>query len=162
MFKIHKGTTRRAIVLGHVVIKIPRFFPILFRKESNYRKRTLPWQGLVGNITECGTSNCFHSEMPFLTRVYFCAIIFTIQKFEKGRHPTREEIRVLINKLSPKARTQADYVEPHCFQPSNFIINDSGWHVIDYGDRFLGQYMSFSNFLFRNREELMPLFAPIK
>ncbi len=158
-----KGSTRTTVLVGGFAFKFVNNLPVpRGKKEGMYVEKNLFWHGLIGNISEFGVSITYGDVLPFIARTYFGIGLLNIQKRIHGRQPTKEEIKKFLNGLSKEAYRDICWVTPHQTDPHNFIIDEKGWHVIDYGDRFSDSYGSFSCFLFKHREELIPLFASMK
>lgn len=117
--KISEGTTRTVFVVAEkFVVKIP--------------KGVFIWGGIKWNMWEFIVSYFYAKKYrPLLTPTHFSLGLFSIQKFEKGRRPTVPEIDDLIKRVFRTEGVRG--IDPHCFRIGNFIINESGWHIVDYG-----------------------------
>ncbi|HEY9584037.1 MAG TPA: hypothetical protein VJI33_00430 [Candidatus Paceibacterota bacterium] len=142
-----------------LVIKLPFLFRLRqrkFRKLSEYYF----WKGVVSNLTEYATFRTSGYRLPFLTPTYFSLFgLFNVQRYEKGRQPSEAELREMRARWSPEAQRNAERVDSHHLQVTNFIVNNRGWHVIDYGDHVNSWGMSFSCFLIEHAEELAKCFS---
>ncbi len=158
-----KGSTRTSVIVGGFVFKFVNKLPVPpGKKEGMYVEKNLFWHGLIGNVSEFGVSISYGSVLPFIARTYFGIGLLNIQKRIRGKQPTSEEVKKLLNNLSKEAYRDICWVAPHQTDPHNFIIDEKGWHVVDYGDRFSDTYGSFSGFLFKHREELTKHFQEMK
>lgn len=160
MFETRCGSTRRVLLIGPIAVKIPRMLPFSRQECDVPMHMWIFWHGLVGNLTEWANYR-MGSRMPFLVRVYFSCGLFSVQKRERGRHPTDDEIDERFRDLSPEARKDLRLVDRHHMQPTNFIVNESGWHVVDYGDHLASKGITLARFFIDHEKEVTKAFSAL-
>src|SRR5580700_5329414 len=135
MFKIHRGSTRLVILCGPVVFKTILPFSLFGFLRYNALRRLYFWKGILANMTEAATWRIYKTRgMSFLTPNYFTCGFFNIQKRERGRHPSKEELEAIKQALSLGTQAHLRRVDSHHFVPDTFLITQNGWRVIDYGE----------------------------
>jgi len=166
LMKIKRGSTRVAIICGGFAFKFCRISPLLnivkrgvkllFRNKLS----SLPlyagmrWnyftRGLKANIYEY---QCWKTtKASFLVRTYASFYFLNIQKEECGQELTQKEMSELVDAIGHKTKN-IDYVDPHCFAPDNFVKNDRGYRMVDYGDRNSGT-LSLNEFIKQSQREI--------
>jgi len=169
--KIVRGSARIVLLFENFVLKFASITPLwgivketpvlVFRGRwkfiPNMTSRKWYWfmKGIRQNITE---RRCWKScHESFLVPTYFSLGFISIQKREKGEEPTWEEMNKLVNKMGSVTKNQVYTIDPHCFSPKNFLRNNSGYRVFDYGDASY-QPLRFTEYILRWRKELSEVF----
>lgn len=157
--KIRYGSGRVVLFLGGFAIKICRLTPLwnlifdlwwlIKRGNFKYIPRAVKnkWRfinkGIKQNVNEF---KCWEScKAPFLVPTYFTLGLINVQKAEYGEVPNIIEMAQLCNLIESKTDTQFNELDAHCLSPDNFLRNEQGYKIVDYGDG-------------SSREVLFPLF----
>lgn len=73
-------------------------------------------------------------KAPFLSKTYFSFGIMNIQNFEKGDHPTKEELSAIFKRIDASTHNERMQLSSHCLNLQNFIRTKKGLRLVDYGD----------------------------
>ena len=165
-----KGTGRTVVFFGCFALKFCRIKPLLdilkylqeeelseLRWNSFLSNVKFGWyffrRGIKQNLTEY---DCWKkTKAPFLAPTYFSLGIMNIQKKEEGEQPALEKMVKIISAIAEK--TGADFseiycVDPHCLQPDNFLKNENGYIIVDYGDS--DNVFTFPQFIAKWQKEI--------
>lgn len=168
--RIKYGSVRMALILGSLVIKVPRLrFPFHRFKEATEALLTGRWRGIspqlgyIGyhfrtvikqNWAEFRTWRSLRAE--FLAPTYFSCGVLTIGRYIEGKQPDLYlDLLPLWKGLSPTARQEFEEVDPHSTcTTANILRTSNGYCFVDYGDSSgeLGRFLS------RNQAEVAKLF----
>jgi len=166
--KVQLGSGRIVFLVGRYAFKFPRPGCLLkvakaipkfaikgeWKKISNVTKWA--WyifcKGIHQNTTEY---RCWRRcRASFLVPTYFTlGGMVNIQKLESGQVPSWDEILSLFQAIAAMTENQVRRVDPHCFEPQNFLKNQDGMRILDYGDGS-DQPLRFTDFILRWHKEL--------
>jgi hypothetical protein len=163
--KIERGGYRLVIFLGDYVIKIPQLASFrvfcslpsyIYKKQLRLFGPELEWawarfkEALVENTSEY---RCWRrTKAKFLAPTIFSLGFVNLQKREVGTHPDNNQRLEIIKKLSDKTR-DIFKIDQHCTNPLNFVKNERGCILVDYGNSPDGD-LDFTVFIERHQIEL--------
>ncbi len=175
MFKIHKGSTRTAVVLfNRLVLKFPRCTGSSFRDElarlkAAWKQRgfaavwkdghiAMLMRGMAEDLLMGVSANVCEGWLWLSTRASFlhptcCLIICNLQRHAGDAIPTDEPRRRLFDSLSDTGRLYLGLINPHAIAPHNWRIVDGRLRLIDYGGAPHDQFSSL-NFLISFQAEI--------
>lgn len=173
MFKIKKGNSRTVLLTQWYVVKFPRLkflwavlktiikLGFTFQWNLISRRTRHDWHWFLRHFNANRTEAwCWkETKASFLVPTYSILGFINIQKFEKGIEPTRQDL--YSNVLLPASTASGNYlhcVDPHCFETKNFIKNEKGYRMVDYGDT-VENGMTISKYLRLYHKEIERFFV---
>ncbi len=165
--KIRYGSGRIVVFVGGFAIKICRLTPlwnmVIDIWQSAWKKRwsyipsiiNRKWywfrKGVKQNVSEY---RCWKScKAPFLVPTYFTFGLINIQKAEYGEEPNIIEMARLDDAILAATSREFNELDPHCLNPKNFLRNEHGYKIVDYGDGS-SRVMLFPLFITKWQKEL--------
>jgi hypothetical protein len=172
MFIIKKGSTRIVLITQNYVFKVTRLkffwcvvrtilrlvFSLQWKKIPRRIGHDWHWhmRCLNANITEYRCWKATHA--PFLVPTLFSLGILNVQKFEKGTVPTQQEVWGVLSQASKVSENHIYCIDPHCLDTKNFLKNDKGYRMVDYGDsREIP--ITISAYIMQWHKEIAPFFC---
>lgn len=148
MFKVKSGMTRRAIFLGPIVLKFPHL---------TYGTRSF-WTGVIANMSEFAIWKCLRGKATFLAPTLFTFFgLVNVQLCERGEMVSGKELEKRYKLLDLEARNLIPNLGGHALHPANWVKNEKGYVLVDYGDTFISEYIQISGFLQMFYGELSPI-----
>lgn len=149
---IIKGQSRIAIIIGNLVFKFPRIFPLItalrasrFLTKGKSAKKA--WRIISHMFKFAIIKILFHVKQnfneyllwrklspPFMPKTYFSLGIINIQAFVKGEHPTQRELWDIFAKIDKRTNNERRQVSTHCFDRKNIVKTKNGLMLVDGGD----------------------------
>ena len=175
MFKIHKGTTRIAVVLFHrLVLKFPRYEGLASRYGWRILKSTwgsdgfaTVWKnGCIGELLRrimrdflLGVSaNVCEGWMRLANQSLFlhptfCLVVCNLQWHAGDTIPTNDQMQQFFKSLPEAGRYYLESIDPHQYSAENWRIVDGRLRLIDYGGKIY-DHSSFPGLLIQWRKEI--------
>ncbi len=170
--KVIRGSGRVVLIAGNYVFKFPRIYHLLkvakivprlmikFKWRFIFINAKWGWQGFRNGIRQnVAEYHCWRScAAPFLVPTYFSIGLLNIQKFQQGTPPSRNEMKTLLLQIDQNTNGECKIIDQHCFNRENFIKNNSGYSIVDYGDS-RNYPFRFTHFIVRWQSELATILS---
>lgn len=175
MFKIHKGSTRTAVVLfNRLVLKFPRCYGLDSKDAWDNLKGKWKEEGFVAAWKDRLISKLFKGMLrDFLIGVSanvvegwtwasgqssflhptFCLVFCNLQRHAGNVIPTREQMKPFFESLPEEGKSYLRCIDPHQSRIDNWRIVDGRLRLIDYGGTPYDP-ASFPSLLLRWKKEI--------
>ncbi len=139
-----------AILLGPIVLKFPHL---------TYGIREF-WTGVIANMSEFAIWKCLRGEATFLAPTLFTFFgLVNVQLRERGEMVSGQELQKRYKLLDLEARNLIPNLGGHALHPANWVKNEKGYVLVDYGDTFISEYIQLSGFIWMSHRQLSPILA---
>ncbi len=167
--EIKYGTSRVVILVGEYAFKFCRFWIIvgaikrLFSNLLQRKWRTIQaewkltkFRIMSGIQQNRGERYCWKKTgARFLVPTRLSLGFLNVQQRERGDVPTSMEIKKIVAAMTAEtSEEELSSIDFHCLQPGNFLRNEQGYRLLDYGSPPSKRNGNFTDYLIRWHKEL--------